>query len=249
MAKKSFERPVAIVTGGSRGIGRDIVQTLARDGYIVAFCYASNHTAAQEVLADLPNEALGIASCVDVRSAERVSEFVSEVSEKFGRIDAAIHCAGITQDAPMVTMPTSAWEEVLATNLTGAFNLCQAAAWPMIRNRGGSIVLCGSVAGRDGNIGQANYSASKSGLTGLAKTAALELARWNIRVNVVAPGFVETDMTSELGKKALEGALEKIPLKSFATPSEVAELVSFLTSQKSRYITRQTIGIDGGLVL
>lgn len=240
--------PIAIVTGGSRGIGQAIVKALDREGYAGAFCFQSNEAAASQTLEFLEDERW-LAQQVDVRDSAAMRSFFDQVTDTYGRLDVVVHAAGVTDDRPLPVMDIDAWHRVIDINLTGAFNACQAGAMAMVRQKSGSIVLIGSVVGRDGNIGQANYSASKAGMAGLGRSAAAELARWNVRVNVVEPGFIETDMTSGLSVEKKNAYLERIPLRRFGKVEEVAELVTYLASNKSRYITRQTIGIDGGLLV
>ena len=241
--------PVAIVTGGSRGIGAAIVRRLAADGYRVAFCYASNSNAAEEVSRSLPGSADTYHRIVDVKTADDVRGFVEDVRATFGEPDVLVVCAGITRDNPLVLMDDAEWGSVIDTNLTGAYNFCRAVTFPLMKRRSGSIVLMGSVAGVYGNATQTNYSASKAGVEGLGRSLAKELAGRGIRVNVVAPGFIDTDMTSALSEKVRTKAKAEIPAGRFGKPEDVAELVGFLVSDKATYITGQVISINGGLTL
>ncbi|CAM3011453.1 SDR family NAD(P)-dependent oxidoreductase [Actinomyces slackii] len=248
MKQAESQGPVAVVTGGSRGIGRAIVRHLSNVGYSGGFCYQSDTASADSTLQEIGGDSW-ISRQVDVRNADKVKAFVDEVAHRYGRLDLAVHSAGIVGDALLPAMSPELWESVVQTNLTGAFNLCRASSTQMMRSKSGSIVLVGSIVGRDGNIGQANYSASKAGLIGLCKSAAVELARWQIRVNVVAPGFIVTDMTEELVEHKKASFLDRVPLRRFGQPEDIAKAVLFLGSSASSYITRQTIYVDGGMLV
>lgn len=240
--------PTAIVTGGSRGIGSAIVTRLANAGYRGAFCYRTDEMNAQSTL-DQVGHGTWTTRQVDVRNFTEVDAFVRDTADELGGIDVVVHSAGVTRDSPLAVMSTESWSDVIDTNLTGAFNLCRASSTQFIRARQGSVILIGSVIGRDGNEGQVNYAASKAGLVGLCRAAARELARWNTRVNVIAPGFVDTDMTGKLSQTHREHYLERIPLGRFGSPEEIARLAEFLASSDSSYITGQVIGVDGGLTV
>jgi 3-oxoacyl-[acyl-carrier protein] reductase len=238
-------KKAAIVTGGSRGIGKSIVLTLAEAGFNVAFSYASNEAAAKETAKAV--EAFG----VDVfpiqsnaASAEAAKDLIEQAHKRFGRIDALVNNAGITRDNLLMRMSEEEWDAVIATNLTGAFYTCKAASRLMLKQRFGSIVNVSSVVGVFGNAGQANYAASKAGLIGLSKSLAKEFGSRGITVNVVAPGFIETDMTETVAKDKL---LEHIPLGRIGQPEDIAKAILFLITSGS-YITGQVIHVDGGLV-
>lgn len=241
---------VALVTGGSRGIGRAVVERLADDGYDVAFCYSSRGDAAQEVEKAVRERGTDVlAEQVDVTDADRFKQFVATTEDTLGPIDALVTCAGITRDNPLLLMSPGDWQQVVDVNLTGTFVACRSVIFSLMKRKAGSVVLVSSVAGVYGNATQTNYAASKAGIIGLGKSLAKEVAGRGIRVNVVAPGFIDTDMTGGLPEKLRAAAVERIPAHRFGTATEVASTVSFLVSPASSYVTSQVLGVDGGLTL
>ena len=240
----------ALVTGGSRGIGRAIVIRLATQGADVAFTYKGNAAAAAETTAAV--EALGrraIAVQADVRESESAEGVVKATLEAFGKVDILVNNAGVTRDDLIMRMSAEAWREVLETNLFGAFWMVKAVTRPMLKARSGRIVNITSVSGQAGQMGQANYSSAKAGLIGLTKAAARELASRSITVNAVAPGFVLTELTKDLPEALQAEITARTPLGRFGTTDEIAQAVAFLASDEAAYITGQVLAVDGGLVM
>lgn len=231
---------VALVTGGSRGIGRAIVEEFAAAGYKVAFTYAANQAAAESLA--------GIATPyqADVRDFARAEQVVADVRNVLGPVDVLVNNAGIKRDGALHNMDPAAWQEVIDTNLTGTFNYTRALMKNMIR-QGGCVVNVTSVSGVIGMAGQTNYSASKAGVIGFTKALAREVARFGVRVNAVAPGFVDTDMTASIDENARKKLYSQIPLGKPGTAKQVARAVLYLTSEDAAYITGQVLTMDGGL--
>jgi 3-oxoacyl-[acyl-carrier protein] reductase len=239
---------VAIVTGASRGIGRAIAIQLAGVGAKVAVNYASSSGAADELVAQIIRDGgEAIAVRADVSKADQIDALFATVMDEWGRVDVLVNNAGITRDTLLLRMKLADWQAVIDTNLTGVFLCTRAASKIMLKQKSGRIINIASVAGQMGNPGQANYSAAKAGVIGFTKTVAKELATRGITVNAVAPGFIATDMTSDI--KA-EGILQYIPLGRFGQPAEIAGMVRFLASDPAAaYITGQTFNVDGGMVM
>jgi 3-oxoacyl-[acyl-carrier protein] reductase len=240
---------VAVVTGASRGIGLAIARLLAEDGasVVVSGRDADRLDAAAKQLEGLGGGALAVVA--DAARREDADRLAAAARERFGRIDVLVNNAGITRDQLLVRMKDDDWDQVLDTNLRGVFLMTRAVAKVMMRQRGGRIVNISSTAGAMGNAGQVNYSAAKAGVIGLTKAAARELAHWNILVNAVAPGLVDTDMAAAIPGEAREALLGQVPLKRMGSPREIAEVVRFLAGDGAAYITGQAIHVNGGLYM
>ena len=251
MNKKQFEGRSAIVTGGTRGIGKAIVLELARRGANVAFNYSKSADEAEVLRVEV--EKLGvkaIAAQCDVASTEAAAEFVGQVKEAFGTIDLLVNNAGITRDQLILRMKEDDWDAVIDTNLKGAWNFCKAAVRSMMRNEnGGSILNITSISGVVGMLGQSNYSASKAGMIGLTKSLAKEIASRKITVNALALGLIETDMVSEMKDESREKILASIPLGRLGNVDEVAQIACFLLSPAAAYITGEVLQADGGVAI
>ena len=241
-------RRTALVTGGSRGIGRAIAVRLAQEGCDVAIVYAGNEQAAQQT-AQMVEECGGRSLCLrcDVADPEQSRRAVEQVLESFGGIDVLVNNAGIVRDSLVVSMTEEEFEQVIRTNLNGAFYMTKNTCRQFIRRRSGRIINISSVSGIMGNAGQANYAAAKAGLIGLTKSVAKELAGRNITCNALAPGFIRTDMTEAMPEKILAGVQEQIPCRRMGTPEEIAAAVAFLAGEQAGYITGQVLCVDGGL--
>ena len=241
---------VALVTGGSRGIGKAIVWALAREGARVAFVYRSSQAAAEAFVAELELDQHTVAAFqADVRDKSAVDGVVEQVIEQWGQIDILVNNAGVIQDGLLATMSSQQWQDVIDTNLTSVFNFCQAVTRPMMSARYGRIVNLSSVASNMGNPGQSNYAASKGGIEGFTRCIATELARRGITVNAVAPGFVETDMTEAVRNAAGDQIKKQIPARRLGQPEDIAHAVTFLVSDEASYVTGQVLKVDGGLTL
>lgn len=248
MRKNSLLDKVAIVTGGTRGIGRAIVLALCEEGADCAFTCSSNPSAAEtlaEEIRRIGRRPLPIQ--LDVRDYEGAIKLVERVKQEFGRLDILVNNAGITKDKSLMMMSKEDWSDVIDTNLTGVFNTTRACIITFLKQKSGNIVNISSVSGIHPLAGQVNYAAAKAGVIGFTKSLAKEVAPYNIRVNAVAPGFVDTDMTSAFGEKTRGKFLNMIPLKRFGTADEVAKTVLFLLGDESQYITGQALQLDGGL--
>jgi len=244
-----LEGRAAIVTGGSRGIGAAVAEVLAADGAAVAISGRDEDRLRQtiETLEAKGYTVLGVAA--DAARREDADRLVETTRQRFGRVDVVVNNAGITRDALLVRMKDEDWDRVMEVNLRGAFLLTRAASRVMMRQRAGRIVNVSSTAGAMGNAGQVNYSAAKAGLIGLTKAAARELAHWNILVNAVAPGLIETDMTAHLPEAARQALLGQIPLARIGSAREVAEVVRFLAGDGATYVTGQVFHVNGGLYM
>jgi 3-oxoacyl-[acyl-carrier protein] reductase len=240
--------PVALVSGGSRGIGRAIALQLAKDGFDIAMCYASSDDAAREL--DKEITGLGRRTCIrraDVSDPTAVDTLVEEAENALGPLDVVVTSAAVLRDNPLIVMEDDDWHDVLRTNLDGVYHVCRSVIEGMVRRRRGAIVALSSIAGIHGNAGQTNYAASKAGIIGFITSLAREVGRYGIRANVVAPGFITTDPVLSLPKDLQDTFAQRIALGRFGRPEEVADLVSFLVSDRAGYITGSTFRIDGGM--
>ena len=246
---KLLEGKNAIITGASRGIGRGIAQVFAQHGANVAFTYSSSVEAAEELEQELTN--MGVKAKAyksNAASFEEAQDLIAQVSKDFSSIDILINNAGITKDNLLMRMSEEDFDKVIEVNLKSIFNMTKAVQRTMLKQRHGSIINMSSVVGVKGNAGQSNYAASKAGIIGFSKSMALELGSRNIRTNVIAPGFIETEMTAKLDEKTVQGWRDNIPLKRGGSPEDIANACVFLGSDLSSYVTGQVINVDGGML-
>jgi 3-oxoacyl-[acyl-carrier protein] reductase len=246
---KALEGKIALITGASKGIGRAIAHTFAAQGAHVAFTYLSSVEQGESLVAELKAkgvDAKGYRS--DASNYEAAQELIADVVRDFGKLDILINNAGITRDNLLMRMSESQWDEIMEINLKSCFNTVKAAFRPLMKQRSGSIINMSSIVGIKGNMGQANYAASKAGIIGFSKSVALELGSRGIRCNVVAPGFIETEMTAGLDEKVVQTWRDAIPLKRGGSPEDVANACVFLASDSSTYITGQVLQVNGGLL-
>jgi 3-oxoacyl-[acyl-carrier protein] reductase len=241
---------VALISGGSRGIGRAVVLRLAQDGFDVGFCYRGDDGAAELLTKEAGELGVRVVGArVDVTDGPAMAEWVRRAEDELGPAEAVVASAGITRDGPLALMSEEDWSGVLRTNLDGVYHLCQPAVFRMLKRRKGSVVTLSSVSGVGGNPTQTNYSASKGGVIAFTKALAKEVGRFGVRVNAVAPGLIETDMIGQMTEQARQKLLQAIPLRRFGQANEVAELVAYLVSDNAAYITASVFEINGGLVV
>ncbi len=244
-----LDNKIAIVTGGARGIGAKIAERFTEEGAQVVLVDIDQESAEAHAQAISLKGAQAAAYVVDVSNTDAVKELVTQVVKRFGRVDILVNNAGITRDGLIMTMSEKDWDSVIAVNLKSVFNFIKAIARPMIRQKAGSIVNISSVVGLIGNGGQFNYASSKAGVIGATKSAAKELASRNIRVNAIAPGYIQTAMTDKLDEKAKNTLLELIPAKSLGRPEDVANAALFLASDLASYVTGEVLRVDGGMAM
>ena len=245
---KLLEGKVALITGATRGIGKGIAEVFAAQGAKVAFTYAGSVDKAKALEEELSKITTAKSYQSDASDFDAAQKLVDDVMTEFGQIDILINNAGITKDNLMLRMSKDDWDTIIKVNLDSVFNLTKAVIKPMMKAKSGSIINMSSVVGVKGNAGQANYAASKAGVIGFSKSVALELGSRNIRCNVIAPGFIETEMTAVLDENTVKGWREAIPLKRGGQPEDVANACVFLGSDMSGYITGQVINVDGGML-
>lgn len=244
----SLKSKVALVTGGSRGIGREIALELAKTGVDIAITYVNNLEKASIVIEEIISYGVrAIAIQANVSIEEDVTNMIKTIEKELGSVDILVNNAGVTKDNLLIRMKEDEWDEVMNVNLKGTFLCTKAVSRSMMKKRYGKIINITSVVGIMGNAGQGNYSASKAGVIGFTKSMAKELASRGIRVNAIAPGFIETDMTESLNDEIKETMINAIPLNSFGSPKDIANVVIFLASENSDYITGQVISVDGGM--
>ena len=246
---KLLENKTALITGASRGIGRGIAQTFVEQGCAVAFTYSSNSEAAETLVQELSAAGVQVkayqSNAADFEAAQKL---VDDVLADFGSLDILINNAGITKDNLLMRMGEEDFDKVIEVNLKSVFNMAKAVQRTFLKQRQGSLIHMSSVVGVKGNAGQANYAASKAGIIGFSKSVALELGSRNIRSNVIAPGFIETEMTAKLSEEVVQGWRDGIPLKRGGKPTDVANACVFLASDLSSYITGQVLHVDGGML-
>ena len=250
MTRMRLKDQVALITGGSRGIGRAIVKAFASEGAKVAFVFKTNQASAEQLVQEISqSEGTALALQADVTNLEAAQSCAERVTKEWGRFDILVNNAGIIHDDLFVRMEPDAWQKVLQTNLGGAYNFCRAVAYTLMRQRHGRIINISSVAAEHVNIGQANYAASKGAINAFTRALAVELASRNVTVNAIAPGFIETDMSEALRNKAGDLVKKMIPMRRLGSPKDVARVAVFLASEESSYLTGQVLTVDGGLSL
>ncbi|MAJ50317.1 MAG: 3-oxoacyl-[acyl-carrier-protein] reductase [Flammeovirgaceae bacterium] len=246
---KTLEGKIALITGASKGIGRAIAHTFAEQGAHVAFTYLSSVEQGESLVAQLKAKGLNAKGYrSDASKYEAAQELIADVLQDFGKLDILINNAGITRDNLLMRMSESEWDEIMEINLKSCFNTVKAAFRPLMKQKSGSIINMSSIVGIKGNMGQANYAASKAGIIGFSKSVALELGSRGVRCNVVAPGFIETEMTAGLDEKVVQTWRDAIPLKRGGSPEDIANACVFLGSDSSTYITGQVLQVNGGLL-
>jgi len=246
----SADSRLAVVSGGSRGIGRAIVRRLAEDGYDISFCYRNDEESANTVVkevAELGGRVLAVRA--DVADADAARAWLARTGAELGDIDVVVTSAGITRDNPLALMADSDWQQVIRTNLDGVFNVCRPAVFDMMKRRSGCVITLSSISGVYGNPSQTNYSASKSGIIGFTRALAKEVGKYGIRANTVAPGLIQTDMIDEMAQNKRTKLLSNIPLGRFGRADEIADLVAFLASDRATYITGSVLEIHGGMTI
>jgi len=245
----TFTNRTALVTGAGRGIGKAIAEALAAKGVTVICVSKSAESCGAVAAAITASGGKAVARAVDVADGAAVTKASEELLKEFGKIDILVNNAGITRDGLLARMSDDDWNSVLQTNLTSCFHWTKAIGWPMCRNRWGRIINISSVTGIMGNAGQANYGAAKAGMIGFTKSIAKEFAKRGVTANVVAPGFIKTDMTAELSEEVQKGAAALIPMQRFGEAADIANAVAFLASEESSYVTGQVFAVDGGMAM
>jgi 3-oxoacyl-[acyl-carrier protein] reductase len=244
----SDTKKIAVVTGASRGIGKAIALTLGQHAVVLGT--ATSETGAEKISAYLAENGIeGKGYCLDVSSEESIDAFVKTVQQEFGAVEILVNNAGITRDNILMRMKADEWDDVINTNLSSIYRMSKALVRGMTKGRWGRIISISSVVGSSGNIGQANYAAAKAGLEGFSRALAMEIGSRGITVNAVAPGFIDTDMTRELGEEQTAALLGKIPMGRYGQPEEIAAVVAFLASDQAGYITGETIHVNGGMYM
>ena len=246
---KKLDGKIALITGGTRGIGKAIALLFAQNGCNIAFTYIHGNEAAKELIKEIQSfGVMGQAFKCDAANFNEAHTVLTDIVAQWGRLDILVCNAGITRDTLLMRMTEQQWDDVINTNLKSVFNYCHAVSLQMLRQKSGNIIAISSAAGQAGNAGQANYAASKAGIIGFVKSMSKELGGRNIRVNAIAPGFIETDMTHSIGAETHKQSINMIPLNRWGEPHEVANVALFLASDMASYVTGQVISVNGGML-